>query len=239
MSMPDITACDSIARLTFVYYLAYPTWMLHELIRTWFDWVQAGGYWGVAGLMALESSIVPVPSELVIPPAAFWASQGKLDFWGVILAGTLGSYIGSSISYWLCYWLGHPVLEKYGKYFLITPQKIASAEVWVKEFGAFGIFIARFLPVIRHLISIPAGLFRMPFGKFSLSTILGAGLWCWILAWLGQEILGDQPELLDSPEIMIAVMKAKLHWLVFCSVSVAILYGITIWFKNLKTKKPF
>ncbi|MBH1989092.1 MAG: DedA family protein [Myxococcaceae bacterium] len=206
--------------------------MFHEFIRVWFNWLEISGYWGVAGLMALESSIVPIPSELVIPPAAFWASQGRLSFEGVVLAGTLGSYIGSSISYWLCRWLGHPLLEQYGRYLGISPIKVQEAERWIHRFGITGILIARFLPVVRHLISMPAGLFRMPFGAFSGMTILGSAAWCTILTWVGQEILGDQPELLNSPEVMIAVIRDKLHWILVFALLLSGLYGLTLWFKH-------
>src|SRR4051812_21378691 len=126
--------------------------MLHELIKVWFGWVENWGHWGVFVLMALESSIVPVPSELVIPPAAFWAAQGKMTFSGVILAGTAGSWFGSAVSYWTSRWIGLPFVQRFGKYFLFPPGKIAFAQQWVARFGLPGVFIARLLPVVRHLI---------------------------------------------------------------------------------------
>src|SRR5438067_8978825 len=119
--------------------------MLHELLRTWFGWVEAWGYWGVFLLMAMESSIIPVPSEVVMPPAAFWAAQGKMTFAGVILAGTLGSYAGSAVSYWASLWLGLPILKRYGKYVLLPPKKLELAERWIQEYGATGVFTARLL----------------------------------------------------------------------------------------------
>src|SRR5689334_2694981 len=151
--------------------------MFHELLRTWFQWVEMWGYWGVFVLMAMESSIIPVPSEVVMPPAAYWAAQGRMSFAGVVLAGTLGSYVGSVISYWGARWLGVPFLKRYGKYFLLSPDKLDMAGRWVNQYGTAGIFVARLLPVVRHLISMPAGVFKMPFGRFSLVTILGAGIW--------------------------------------------------------------
>src|SRR3954463_541687 len=101
--------------------------MIHELVRTWFGWVEQWGYWGVFLLMAMESSIIPVPSEIVMPPAAFWAAQGRMDFWGVVAAGTAGSYFGSAISYWVAQWLGLPLINRYGKFFLMGPDKIRMA----------------------------------------------------------------------------------------------------------------
>lgn len=209
--------------------------MLHELIRTWFGWVEAWGYLGVFILMAMESSIIPVPSEVVMPPAAFWAAQGRMSLAGVIAAGTLGSYFGSAVSYWVSQWVGQPVVRRYGKYFLLAPDKVAMAERWVSKFGAPGVFVARLLPVVRHLISIPAGILHMPYGRFSVATLLGAGLWCSVLSWFGQEVIGSNPELLQSPEAMIHVIKAKLIWFVVAVALLGVLYGVVVWFKNSKS----
>ncbi len=206
-----------------------------EWIRTWFGWVEAWGYAGVFVLMAMESSIIPVPSEIVMPPAAFWAAQGKMDFYGVVLAGTLGSYFGSILNYGLARALGKPMVDRYGKYFFLPTAKVAMAEEWMLRFGAPGIFFARLLPVVRHLISIPAGILKMPLGPFSVATTVGAGLWCWILAWFGREVIGGQPDLLQSPEIMISVMKQKLHWFVLGVVVFFLLYAIVVVFQK-KTK---
>ncbi|MDZ4661998.1 MAG: DedA family protein [Pseudomonadota bacterium] len=206
--------------------------MLHQLIKYWFEIVESGGYWGVFILMALESSIVPVPSEIVMPPAAYWASQGKLNFNLVVLAGTLGSYFGSAVSYWGAHWLGRPLLHKYGKYILIPEDKLIMAENLVRKYGVPGVFISRLLPVIRHLISMPAGVFRMPFFKFSVVTTLGAGIWCYILAWFGQVTLGNSPQLLDSPEEMIFVMKSKLSWFVLFVAILALLYAGLLFFQK-------
>ncbi len=209
--------------------------MLHEWIKLWFHWVEEWGYTGVFFLMAMESSIIPVPSEVVMPPAAFWASQGKMSFSGVVLAGTLGSYFGSAISYWGAQWLGLPLLHRYGKYILMPQEKLILAEEWVKKYGIAGIFVSRLLPVIRHLISMPAGIFRMPFKKFSIVTILGAGVWCFVLSWFGQIVLGDSPQLLNSPEEMVSVMKAKLQWFVLGLLAMIFLYAVVVRFqKNLR-----
>ena len=204
--------------------------MLHALITTWFHWLEAWGYLGIFLLMALESSIVPVPSEVVMPPAAYWAAQGKMSLAGVILAGTAGSWAGSAISYWVARWVGLPVLARLGKYLFIGPKQLQMGERWVQSYGVGGIFAARLLPVVRHLISIPAGILKMPFGRFSAVTTLGAGLWCAVLSWFGMKVLGDQPHLLDSPEQMVSVIKAKLFWFVAAVLLFAVLYaGVTIW----------
>src|SRR5881227_3616486 len=161
---------------------------MHHLLQVWFDWVLHGGYLGIIVLMALESSIFPVPSEIVIPPAAFLAAQGKLNLWGVIAAGTFGSWLGASVTYWVSLWLGRIVIVKWGRFFFINESKLIRAELWVNRYAAGGIFFARLLPVIRHLISIPAGIVRMSFLKFSLLTLIGAGAWCSVLAWLGGRV---------------------------------------------------
>lgn len=206
--------------------------MLHSLLITWFDFVREWGYLGVFLLMALESSIVPIPSEVVMPPAAYWASQGQMNFWGVVLAGTAGSYFGSVICYFAARLLGRPVVSKYGKYFLMGPEKVAMAEAWVTQYGASGIFFSRLLPVIRHLISIPAGLLKMNLPKFSVATTIGAGLWCLILAWFGNEVIGNRPDLLSSPETMVAVLREKLHWFVAAVIVLATAYGFVAFFKR-------
>src|SRR5437773_10778899 len=158
---------------------------MHHLLETWFGWVLTGGYTGIIVLMAMESSIFPVPSEVVIPPAAFLAAQGKLSFAGVVLAGTLGSYLGSAITYWASRLIGRPLIVKYGRFVLLSPKKLERAEDWLARYEAGGVFFARLLPVVRHLISIPAGVVRVNFAVFSLVTILGSAISCSILAILG------------------------------------------------------
>lgn len=203
--------------------------MLHELINTWFHWVEQGGYWAVIVLMAMESSIFPVPSEVVMPPAAFLAAQGKMSLAGVILAGTFGSWLGSAITYAVSRWLGRPFVLKFGKYFFIKPDKLERAERLMQRYEAGGIFFARLLPVVRHLISIPAGIVRMPFGKFSLMTTVGAAIWCTILAWYGQSVFERNPRLMENPEEMIRAVKHESIWLI---VGIALL--CTLYFLMLR-----
>ena len=175
---------------------------MHHLLETWFSWVLTGGYLGIIVLMAMESSIFPVPSEIVIPPAAFLAAQGKLSFTGVVVAGTLGSYLGSAITYSASRLIGRPLIVKYGRFVFVSPKKLEQAEQWLARYEAGGVFFARLLPVVRHLISIPAGIVRMNFGMFSLVTIAGSALWCWILAYLGDKAYRLEPQLLTSPEAL-------------------------------------
>ena len=206
---------------------------MHHLIEIWFQWVQDWGYWGVILLMAMESSIFPVPSEVVIPPAAFLAAQGKMSLWGVILAGTFGSWLGSAITYGVSRYAGRPFILKFGKYFFISPEKLERAEHFMARYEAGGIFFARLLPVVRHLISIPAGIVRMPFGKFSLMTVIGSAIWCSVLTWFGKGVADRNPKLMENPEEMIHAIKHE---------SLGIIAGVAVigalYFLMLKLTAP-
>lgn len=201
---------------------------MHQLLELWFQWVLNWGYLGIIILMAMESSIFPVPSEIVIPPAAFLAAQGHLDFTGVVVAGTVGSYLGSAITYWVSRWLGRPLIMRYGKYFLLGPEKLARAEVWLVRYEAGGVFFARLLPVIRHLISIPAGIVRMNFTTFSVVTIIGSAIWCYILALLGDKAYRLQPDLISNPEAMVSFIKAQSLWIILLIALFAALYLVVM-----------
>jgi len=202
--------------------------MLHQLINIWFTWVQDWGYLGVIILMAMESSIFPVPSEVVMPPAAFLAAQGKLNLWGVIFAGTFGSWLGSAITYAVSRWVGRPFVLRFGRYFFISPAKLARAEVFMQRYEAGGIFFARLLPVVRHLISIPAGIVRMPFGKFSAMTIIGSFIWCAILSWYGKGIAERNPDLMKDPEAMIHAIKHESIGIIAGIAAICVLYFLML-----------
>jgi len=208
--------------------------LIENWIHTWFTWVQSGGYPMIILLMAMESSIIPVPSEIVMPPAAFMAAEGKLNLWLVILAGTLGSYLGSAIMYAISRYVGRPVILKWGKYFFIKPEKLERAEVFLARYEAGGIFFARLLPVIRHLISIPAGIVRMPFGQFSVVTIIGSALWCGILSWYGKGMAERNPQLMKNPDELIKAIKHESLWLVAGVAVLCVLYFLML---RLTSKK--
>jgi membrane protein DedA with SNARE-associated domain len=169
-----------------------------------------------------------VPSEIVIPPAAFLAAQGKLSFTGVVLAGTLGSYLGAAITYWVSRIIGRPLIVRYGKYVLISAKKLQDAEHWLARYETGGVFFARLLPVVRHLISIPAGIVRMNFWIFSTVTIIGSGIWCWILAYLGVKAYHAEPELLSNPEAMVHFMKAQSYWILLFVAGLTVLYFVVM-----------
>ncbi|RPI16180.1 MAG: DedA family protein [Lysobacterales bacterium] len=170
--------------------------MIASLLEWYLGALDEGGYLLVALLMAMESSIVPLPSEFVIPPAAYVAhAHGHMSLTGIVVAGTLGSWAGASVMYWAARLLGRPLLVRYGRYALVTPEKIVKAEVWSGHYGIVGVFVSRLLPVIRHLIGIPAGIVRLNFLWYSLATLLGSAIWCTVLAWIGVTA-GQDPELM-------------------------------------------
>ncbi|PYJ44201.1 MAG: DedA family protein, partial [Verrucomicrobia bacterium] len=174
------------------------------------------------------SSIFPVPSEIVIPPAAFLAAQGKLNPVGVVLAGTVGSYLGSAITYWASRLIGRPLIVKYGRFVLISPKKLEQAENWLARYEAGGVFFARLLPVVRHLISIPAGIVRMNFGVFSIVTIAGSALWCSILAYLGDKAYRIEPELLTNPDALVRFIQGQSRGILLVIALFAALYMLTL-----------
>jgi membrane protein DedA with SNARE-associated domain len=146
--------------------------------------IQHLGYNGVFVLMALESMIAPVPSEMVMPFAGFLIFSGHFDPWGVMLASSLGSIAGSLLSYGMGV-LGEPVVLRYGRYLLLNHHHLKWTQKFFARHGGKTVFISRFIPVVRHLISIPAGLARMPLLPFIIYTTLGATMWNGFLAYLG------------------------------------------------------
>jgi membrane protein DedA with SNARE-associated domain len=135
------------------------------------------GYAGVFVLMTMESMVFPVPSEAVMPFAGFLIAEGKLTFTGVILFSTIGSIVGSLISYAMGAWGGKPFIDKFGKYLLLDRRDLEFTERFFTKYGSVTIFVSRFIPVVRHLISIPAGTGKMRLLPFSIYTVIGAGLW--------------------------------------------------------------
>lgn len=168
---------------------------MHELITWLLDTIGSMGYPGIFLLMAMESSIFPVPSELVMPPAGYLVQQGQMDMTLVILSGTFGSLAGAYLNYFVALWLGRPLLVRYGRYVWIKEEHFTRVEVFFQRHGEISTFIGRLLPVIRHLISIPAGLARMNHFRFTLYTLIGAGIWVSVLAWIGY-FIGAERELI-------------------------------------------
>ncbi len=194
--------------------------MLHNTIQWLIDTIGSMGYPGIFILMAMESSIIPVPSELVMPPAGYLVFKGKMNPWFAVLAGTFGSLAGAYANYFVSQYLGRPLILKYGRYVLIPPEKFERVESFFLRHGEISTFIGRLLPVIRHLISIPAGVARMNHLRFSLYTLLGAGIWCSVLTWIGY-LLGEHQE-----QVMALSHKA-LTWVVVASSG--IIAGYLLW----------
>jgi len=168
--------------------------------------IEKTSYLGVGFLMILESMFMPVPSEAVMPFAGFLWFDGKLTFWGIVLASTLGSIIGSLISYYIGAYGGRPFVRRFGKYFLINEHHLEKTEQFFKKRGEITIFISRFIPVVRHLISLPAGFGRMNRVKFSIYTIIGAGLWNAFLTWLGYHLGSNWETIRKYSEIIDIVL---------------------------------
>jgi membrane protein DedA with SNARE-associated domain len=156
-----------------------------QLVNFIVHFIDHTGYVSITVLMALESMIAPVPSEAVMPFAGFLIEEGRFTFFNVIFFSTLGSYIGSMISYYIGDYGGRPLVEKYGKYLLLQKHDLDFTEKFFAKRGDITILISRFIPVVRHLISIPAGMGKMNLVKFSIFTIIGAGLWNSFLTYMG------------------------------------------------------
>jgi len=169
--------------------------MMHDAINWLVTTIGALGYPGIFLLMAMESSVIPIPSEVVMPPAGYLAQRGEMNALIAILCGTFGSLVGAYANYFAARYLGRPLLLKYGRYVWITEEKFAKVETFFHKHGEISTFIGRLLPVVRHLISLPAGLAGMNHVRFSLYTLVGAGLWCTILTAIGY-VIGEKQELI-------------------------------------------
>jgi len=205
--------------------------MLSEFFTFLLSITQGMGYFGVVFLMAVESSFMPMPSEIIVPPAAYLASQGTMNVYLVVLAGVAGSLLGAIFNYYLAYYLGRPLVYKLSghrlaKFFFISPEKVERAEKYFLENSVVATFIGRLIPVIRQLVSLPAGFSKMPFGKFIFYTGIGSFIWVAILAALGYFIGANQDKLsLYYTEIKWGLLLLVLFWL-----------GIKV-FKAIKKKK--
>jgi len=158
------------------------------LLATVHDW----GYLGIFILMALESTVLPIPSELVLIPAGYLAHQGQMNFGLIMLASIVGCLAGASLNYAVALWVGRPFLERWGRYFFVRPALLHKTDAFFARHGAVSTFTGRLIPGIRHLISIPAGLARMNPGTFAFYTCLGAGLWSLVLTLLGYLLGGNE-----------------------------------------------
>lgn len=203
--------------------------------------------WGVANahilgfivvfvLMGIESSFIPFPSEVTMIPAGFLAYRGELtfgnppiDLFAVVLCGLAGSLVGAFFNYYLALFLGRPFLYRYGKYFLVKPNVISRAEEIFREYGEIATFVCRLLPGIRQLISLPAGISRMPLIRFSMFTGLGAGIWSAILAGIGY-YLGSLSEEMTYSQLVYSggnILKENYIWLILFLVILIVVYALS------------
>src|SRR5438128_10544397 len=158
--------------------------MFDAFIQWLLDLFRGMGYPGIVVLMAVESSILPLPSELVMPPAGYLAAKGEMSFVVAIACGVLGSILGALANYGLAHWLGRPFIRRLGRYLWISDKSLARSERFFTDHGEISTFLARMLPVVRHLISLPAGLARMNLGEFVTFTGLAALVSCTVLYWI-------------------------------------------------------
>lgn len=195
-------------------------------------------YWTITLLMAIESSFIPFPSEVVVPPAAWKAaSSSEMNVVLVVFFATLGANIGALINYFLAKWLGRPIIYRFansriGHVCLITEEKVRHAEEYFDAHGAMSTFIGRLIPAVRQLISIPAGLAQMNLGKFILYTTLGSGLWNTILAFLGY-YLSKVPGIETEEQLLQQVTKYS-HEIGYCFLAIGVLIVGYLIYKGMK-----
>ncbi len=200
--------------------------MLHDIAMSIVELVNQWGYGGIFIMMFLESTFFPFPSEVAMIPAGYLASKGDMNLILAIVIGTMGSLTGALFNYYLARKYGRKGVLKFGKYFFFTEEKLQKMEKFFVDHGSFSTFVARLIPGVRQLVSLPAGLSKMPIGKFALHTTLGAGLWVIVLALLGY-FLGENQELINE----------YLHQIVLVTLAlIAIASGIYI-FMNKRIKK--
>ncbi len=190
-----------------------------EIIQNLLSLIDTLHYWGVFILMTIESSFIPFPSELIVPPAAYLAAQGKMNVYLVVLSGTLGSLLGALINYYLAMWLGRPLVfslvkKKWAKFFLLSEKKVEKSEKYFLKYGGLSTFLCRLVPAVRQLISLPAGFTRMKLKPFIFFTTLGAGIWVSVLAALGY-VFGAQEELIMAYARQLGMFFLLLLLLVF------------------------
>ena len=199
--------------------------IIEFILYTVLNW----GYLGIFLLMIIESSFIPFPSEIVIIPAGYLAAKGQMDISLIILAGTLGSLVGALFNYYLAMLVGYKFLHKYGKYFFIGEDNLNKAEMFFRKHGVFATFTGRLLPVIRQLISIPAGIAKMNMAKFCFYTSLGAGIWVVILVILGYFV--------GSNEMLLKEYLKTITVTIIAAVIIALFCYIKIQKKRLHSKK--
>ena len=193
--------------------------------------ISATGYAGIAFLMAIESACLPLPSEVIMPFAGYLVSKGELNLWAVATAGAIGCNIGSVIAYELGKRGGRAFVAKYGRYVLVDVADLYRAEGFFNRYGGLAVLLCRLLPVVRSFIAVPAGIARMPLGKFHLYTFVGSWPWCFVLAWVGMK-LGHAWD--SDPRVKAVMHKAD------AAIVVALVAAVAwfVWHRKRKAMRP-
>jgi membrane protein DedA with SNARE-associated domain len=204
--------------------------MMHSIIDAVVQWATVLiGDWGLPAvffLMLLESACIPVPSEAIMPFAGFAVSEGDMTLLGITFAGVLGNLVGSWIAYWVGLYGGRPFIDKWGKYVLLRHHHVELAERWFEKYGPIAVFFSRCLPIVRTFISLPAGIARMPFWKFTLYTVLGCIPWVFFLGWVGVR-LGEHWE----------DIRAYLHYADYVVVAAIVIVIVWAWLRWRKKRR--
>ncbi|MDQ3981654.1 MAG: DedA family protein [Actinomycetota bacterium] len=199
--------------------------IVEPVIRFMEDFVDAFGYLAIFVLMTAESALIPFPSEVTMLVGGWYSATGTLDFFWVVTAGVVGNVVGSWMAYALGYKTGRALLDRYGKYVLIRSHDVDKAEVWWSKHGDAATFFSRLLPVIRTFISLPAGIARMPFGKFTLYTFLGVVPWTAGLTYLGVVVEDNWENVLNYFDVPTLV------------IGLALVVGATVWYLRRRKSK--
>jgi membrane protein DedA with SNARE-associated domain len=170
---------------------------MHEFLNWLVETVGTMGYSGIMFLMFIESTFIPLPSELVIPPAGYLISQSQMSWTGVLASGTIGSVLGALFNYAIAVFLGRPFILRYGKYFGISQKHFEKGEKFFNKHGHISTFIGRLILGVRHYISFPAGLCKMNLMEFCFFTAFGAGIWVWVLAYIGYFVGNNQEQIFE------------------------------------------
>ena len=198
---------------------------MHEIVELIVNFAREFGYLGIFIMMFLESTFFPFPSEVAMIPAGYLASEGEMNLLLAIIIGTAGSLTGALFNYYLARKFGRKGVLKFGKYFFFTEEKLQKMEKFFVNHGAFSTFVARLIPGVRQLVSLPAGLSKMNLGKFALHTTLGAGLWVTVLALLGYIIGGNK-----------ALINAYLHQIVLGTLLLIVLASVIYVYRYTRAK---
>ncbi|MEO9319605.1 MAG: DedA family protein [Nitrososphaera sp.] len=207
--------------------------LLQPLVTAITSWISSLGYIGIFGLMVLESALIPIPSEIIMPFSGYLASTGRFEPWAVVLAGTLGNLVGSVLTYYLGLKAGRALILRYGRYVLFRESHLRTVEGWFSKYGDRTAFIGRLLPGVRTYVSLPAGIGEMRIGRFVVYTFVGSLIWNSMLTFVGMQ-LGENWKNIDKYSIYLDLAAA------------AAVLGFVIWFvrasrssgKDPKARQP-